>query len=64
MANWVDAGREVHLLVLTNGDRGSQDPALDRAELAAIRARETQEAAEVLGLAERAHPRPARRRPR
>ena len=51
MANWVDAGREVHLLVLTNGDRGSQDPALDRAELAAIRARETKEAAEVLGLA-------------
>ena len=51
MANWVDAGREVHLLVLTNGDRGSQDPSLDRAELAAIRARETQEAGEVLGLA-------------
>ena len=51
MANWVDAGREVHLLVLTNGDRGSQDPALDRAELAAVRARETQEAADVLGLA-------------
>ena len=51
MANWVDAGREVHLLVLTNGDRGSQDPALDRAELAALRARETQEAGEVLGLA-------------
>ena len=51
MANWVDAGREVHLLVLTNGDRGSQDPALERAELAAIRARETEEAAEVLGLA-------------
>lgn len=51
MASWVDAGREVHLLVLTNGDRGSQDPALDRAALAAIRARETQEAGEVLGLA-------------
>ena len=50
MANWVAAGREVHLLVLTNGDRGSQDPALDRAELARVRARETQEAADVLGL--------------
>jgi LmbE family N-acetylglucosaminyl deacetylase len=50
MANWVAAGREVHLLVLTNGDRGSQDPALDRAELARVRARETQEAAGVLGL--------------
>jgi LmbE family N-acetylglucosaminyl deacetylase len=51
MANWVVAGREVHLLVLTNGDRGSQDPRLDRAELARIRARETREAADVLGLA-------------
>jgi LmbE family N-acetylglucosaminyl deacetylase len=51
MANWVDAGREVHLLVLTNGDRGSQDPSLDRAELARIRAVETQAAGDVLGLA-------------
>ncbi len=51
LANWVEAGREVHLLVLTNGDRGSQDPKLDRADLASIRARETQEAADVLGLA-------------
>lgn len=51
MANWVAAGRDVHLLVLTNGDRGSQDPGLDRVELARIRTRETQEAADVLGLA-------------
>ena len=51
MASWVSSGREVHLLVLTNGDRGSQDPALDRAELAAVRARETQQAADLLGLA-------------
>lgn len=51
MASWVSAGREVHLLVLTNGDRGSQDPALDRAELAAVRARETHQAADLLGLA-------------
>ncbi|MDH4111099.1 MAG: PIG-L family deacetylase [Actinomycetota bacterium] len=51
MANWVAAGRDVHLLVLTNGDRGSQDPALDRTELARIRARETDEAGAVLGLA-------------
>jgi LmbE family N-acetylglucosaminyl deacetylase len=51
MAKWVDAGREVHLLVLTNGDRGSQDPELDRVELARIRSRETQKAGDVLGLA-------------
>ncbi len=41
----------MHLLILTNGDRGSQDPELDRAELAATRLRETEEAARVLGLA-------------
>ena len=51
IATWTAAGREVHLLVLTNGDRGSQDPALDRAELARLRARETEAAADVLGLA-------------
>jgi LmbE family N-acetylglucosaminyl deacetylase len=50
MANWIAAGREVHLLVLTNGDRGSQDPQLDRAELARIRVVETEAAAQVLGL--------------
>ena len=30
MAKWAAAGREVHLLILTNGDRGSQDPRADR----------------------------------
>jgi LmbE family N-acetylglucosaminyl deacetylase len=51
LAKWTAAGREVHLLVLTNGDRGSQDRTLDRAELARIRAGETVEAARILGLA-------------
>jgi LmbE family N-acetylglucosaminyl deacetylase len=51
LAKWAAAGREVHLLILTNGDRGSQDPSQDRGELAETRARETEEAAEVLGLA-------------
>src|SRR5439155_26562572 len=49
--NWVAAGREVHLLVLTNGDRGSSDPGRDRAELAATRKIETEAAAGELGLA-------------
>lgn len=51
LAKWCAAGREVHLLVLTNGDRGSGDPARDRVELAATRLVETQAAGEVLGLA-------------
>lgn len=50
MAKWVAAGREVHLLVLTNGDRGSNDPGRSREELAETRKRETDEAAALLGL--------------
>jgi LmbE family N-acetylglucosaminyl deacetylase len=51
LAKWAEAGREVHLLILTNGDRGSAEPNRDRAELAATRLRETEDAAGVLGLA-------------
>lgn len=51
IAKWCAAGREVHLLVLTNGDRGSQDPAIDRVELARTRHVETESAGRVLGLA-------------
>jgi LmbE family N-acetylglucosaminyl deacetylase len=51
LAKWAAAGREVHLMILTNGDRGSQDPARDRAELAATRVKETEAAAAVMGLA-------------
>jgi LmbE family N-acetylglucosaminyl deacetylase len=50
IAKWCAAGRSVHLLVLTNGDRGSSDPAVDRAELARSRANETVAAADVLGI--------------
>jgi LmbE family N-acetylglucosaminyl deacetylase len=51
LAKWASAGREVHLLILTNGDRGSQDPNQDRVELARTRAEETAQAGKVLGLA-------------
>ncbi|MGZ4110221.1 MAG: PIG-L deacetylase family protein [Actinomycetota bacterium] len=51
LAKWCAAGREVHVLVLTNGDRGSSDPLRDRRELAATRLRETEAAGVVLGLA-------------
>src|SRR5256714_10125858 len=50
MARWAATGREVHLLILTNGDRGSADPTTSRGELAVTRKRETEAAAEVLGL--------------
>jgi len=51
MAKWAATGREVHLLILTNGDRGSGDPRASREELAATRRQETEAAVEVLGLA-------------
>jgi len=50
LATWAATGREVHLLILTNGDRGSQDPAASREQLAATRRIETEAAADVLGL--------------
>lgn len=51
MAKWCAQGSEVHLLILTNGDKGSGDPNQDRAEMAHTRATEAGEAAEFLGLA-------------
>ncbi|MFL5797727.1 MAG: PIG-L deacetylase family protein [Actinomycetota bacterium] len=50
MARWASEGREVHLLILTNGDKGSQVVGLDSGELARIRAEETVEAGRILGL--------------
>ena len=51
LAAWAAAGREVHLLVLTNGDRGSNDPTVSRADLAATRLAETEAAGAIMGLA-------------
>ena len=51
LARWAAAGREVHLLVLTNGDRGSPDASADREELARTRLRETEAGAARMGLA-------------
>ena len=51
MAKWCSAGSEVHLLILTNGDRGSNDPTTDREQLARTREREAGDAAALLGLA-------------
>jgi LmbE family N-acetylglucosaminyl deacetylase len=48
LAKWAAAGAAVHLMVLTDGSRGSWDPAQDPIELAARRTREQTEAARVL----------------
>jgi LmbE family N-acetylglucosaminyl deacetylase len=51
LARWAEAGTEVHAVVATRGDKGSDDPATDPEALTRRRAGEVAAAAEVLGLA-------------
>ena len=51
LARWADAGSEVHLLLLADGGKGTSDPAVEPADLAATRALEVAAAVDVLGLA-------------
>jgi LmbE family N-acetylglucosaminyl deacetylase len=51
LAKWASQGAEVHLLVLTDGSKGTWDPDADLAALVATRRREQEDAAAVLGLA-------------
>ena len=48
---WAAAGSEVHLVVVTQGEKGTQDSDVDTMELAARRAVEVHEAADALGIA-------------
>lgn len=52
LAKWAAAGREVHIVAVSDGEKGSQDPNLDRRELVALRKVESMSAARVLGAAE------------
>src|SRR5437588_3753952 len=51
LARWANAGAEVHVLICTRGEKGSQDPKQDPEKLARRRQKEMAAAAEVLGLA-------------
>lgn len=51
LARWVAEGSEVHVLVCTNGDKGTTDPAVLPDELAELRSLEMEQAAKVLELA-------------
>ena len=51
IARWVAEGATVHDLVVTRGDKGSDDPATDPAELAVRRETEQRAAAGELGVA-------------
>jgi LmbE family N-acetylglucosaminyl deacetylase len=50
LAKWAAAGAAVHLLVLTDGSKGTWDPNADLAALVATRRREQEAAASELGL--------------
>ncbi|WP_438490187.1 PIG-L deacetylase family protein [Streptomyces sp. S186] len=52
IAQWTAAGTEVTYLVLTDGAAGGEDPAVPRAELAAVREAEQRAAADALGVKE------------
>ncbi len=49
LAKWAGTGTEVHLLVLTDGSKGSWDAGADLAELVATRRTEQRDAARMLG---------------
>lgn len=49
-AKWVKEGREVAYVILTNGDKGSDDPSMTSERLARIRAEEQLTAARTLGV--------------
>lgn len=51
VARWATAGCEVHVVICTNGDKGSTDPTMDRDALVHRRAQEVAEAAAVMGVA-------------
>lgn len=55
LARWAAQGAEVHLLVCTQGEKGSQDPDQDPDELARVRVEECGRACEVLGFSGHAH---------
>jgi LmbE family N-acetylglucosaminyl deacetylase len=52
LAKWAAAGTEVHLLVLTDGSKGTWDADADTAALVATRREEQRESAKLLGLEE------------
>jgi LmbE family N-acetylglucosaminyl deacetylase len=49
VALWSSAGAEISFLILTNGNKGSDDPEMTPEQLATIRQKEQRAAADVLG---------------
>lgn len=51
LARWASEGSDVHLVICTRGEKGSQDPGVDPETLAEQRAREVAASAALLGVA-------------
>ncbi|MBI4302036.1 MAG: PIG-L family deacetylase [Chloroflexi bacterium] len=51
IARWASEGREIHYVLCTSGNRGSNDPRMTTQLLGEIREREQRAAAEILGVA-------------
>ncbi|MBA4421408.1 MAG: PIG-L family deacetylase [Anaerolinea sp.] len=52
LTRWIDAGHEVSYLLLTKGEKGSEDPAMTPEILTAVRMKEQRAAGEVIGVKE------------
>lgn len=52
IAKWLSEGAAVRYVICTNGNKGTTDPAISAAELAAVREREQADAARELGVQE------------
>lgn len=50
IAEWTREGTEVHLVIVTDGSAGSNEPGAVRAEISKVRKREQKAAAKVLGV--------------
>jgi LmbE family N-acetylglucosaminyl deacetylase len=50
LARWAKAGSAVHLVVCTDGGKGTTDPAVEPAQLAAERGAELESSSELIGL--------------
>jgi len=55
LARWADAGCRVTMVIVTDGSKGTWDPAADPADLARRRIAEQHRAAQILGAAEVVH---------
>ena len=52
IAKWINEGAAVRYVICTDGNKGTTDPAISPAELAAVRAQEQADAARELGVQE------------